>query len=479
MAEKHGAAEEESGRVGLVLALDIETDVSAAGLEDGNVAAHVAAGNDTGTTDESSSNVGEDTAVEVGHDHDVELLGTADALHRGVVYNHVVALELRIILGEPVEGAAEETVGKLHDVGLVDAGDLLAAVHESKLKGELGNALRLGAGDDLEGLNDAGHALVLETAVLALGVLADDAEVNVVVASLEAGDVLDEGNGGIDVELLAEGDVEALVARPADGGVKDTLETELVAAERGDSLLEGLLGAPGGAAVAEAGNLDLLPGDGDVVGLEDGLDALGNLGTDTVTWDEGDGVFAAVLGRLEDVGLDRVLDAGEAARNVEALGGESGGPEKALLEKKMSVTIVLQPSYLRFETFSCWARRWGIGHWEVVERVRVRRVCCKEGDWMHTCAERAELRESIVLVWVGGIKNEGIATARRAAAARGRRVEGDSRLFLDEKSKPKRANAAKQKSTKCPLAHRCWSELFFYVSILPNLWGLAGRPSKR
>lgn len=191
VTEKHGTAEEESGGVGLALALDIKTNVSAAGFEDGNVAAHVAAGNDTGTTNESSSNVGENAAVEVGHDHNVELLGTADALHRGVVNDHVVALELRIILGEPIEGAAEETIGKLHDVGLVDAGDLLAAVNERKLEGEFGDALRLGTGDDLEGLNDARYALMLETAVLALGVLADDAKVNVFVASLEAGDVLD------------------------------------------------------------------------------------------------------------------------------------------------------------------------------------------------------------------------------------------------------------------------------------------------
>ena len=48
----------------LILALDVETDVSAAGLEDGNITAHVAARYDTGTTDESSGNVGQDTSVD-------------------------------------------------------------------------------------------------------------------------------------------------------------------------------------------------------------------------------------------------------------------------------------------------------------------------------------------------------------------------------------------------------------------------------
>ena len=35
------------------------------------------------------------------------------------------ALELGEVLGEAVEGAVEESIGELHDVSLVDAGDLL------------------------------------------------------------------------------------------------------------------------------------------------------------------------------------------------------------------------------------------------------------------------------------------------------------------------------------------------------------------
>lgn len=323
VAEEHAAGQDHGSRVGLVLALDIETDVTAAGLEDGNIAAHVAAGNDTGTTDESSTNVGEDTTVEVGHDHDVKLLGARDSLHGGVVDNHVVDLEGRELLGNLVESAAEETIGKLHDVGLVDAGNLGAVVGESKVEGKLGNALRLGAGDDLEGLNDAVDTLVLETRVLTLGVLTDDAQVNVLVAGLVARDVLDQGDGGVDVELLTHGDVERLVARAADGGVQNTLETELVAAERGDTLAESSLG--GFAALLDTGNLNLLPLNGDVVGLEDGLDRLGNLGTDTITGDEGDGVLGAVLGRLEDVGLD-------GSKGSDGL-GLLGGDAKGLKEK--------------------------------------------------------------------------------------------------------------------------------------------------
>lgn len=270
VSQEHAGGEDESGRVGLVLALDVETDVSASGLEDGDITTHVASGNDTGTTDETSSNVGENTSVQVGHDHDVELLGSGDTLHRGVVDNHVVGLDGGEFLTDLLDGVAEKTVGQLHDVGLVNAGDLLAVVGESKSVGELGNALRLCAGDDLERLDDAIDRLVLETRVLSLGVLTDDAEVDVLVAGLVAGNVLDQDNRSVDVELLTKGDVERLVTGALDGGVEDTLETELVALERGNGLSEQLLGVL--VASLDTGDIDLLPLDGDVVGLEDLLD---------------------------------------------------------------------------------------------------------------------------------------------------------------------------------------------------------------
>lgn len=308
MSEQHAAGQEHSSRVSLVLTLDVKTDVTATGLEDGDLTAHAATRDDTGATNKGSANVGQNTTVKVRHDHNVELLGARDSLHGGVVDNHVANLEGRVLLGDLVEGAAEKTVGKLHDVGLVNASNLGSTVGESEREGELGDTLRLGAGNDLEGLNDTLDALVLKTRVLTLGVLSDDAQVDVLVAGLVAGDVLDQADAGVDVKLLSHGNVETLVTGSADGGVEDTLETELVALEGSDRLAESILSAAG---ALHTRDLDLLPLNGDVVGLEDGLDGLGNLGTDTVTGDEGDSVLAAILGRLEDVGLDGGEGSGE------------------------------------------------------------------------------------------------------------------------------------------------------------------------
>lgn len=272
VTQEHASRQNQCARVGLVLALDVKTDVTATGLENGNVTAHVAAGHDTGATNEGSANVGQNATVQVGHDHDVELLGLGDALHGGVVDDHVVGLDGGVLGGGLLESGAEETIGQLHDVGLVDTGDLLAVVGQGKAERKLGDTLRLGTGDNLERLHHALDGLVLQTRVLALGVLTDDAHVDTLVAGLVARDVLDQRDGCVDVELLAHGDVEGLVAAALERGVQDTLEAELVTAQGSDSLAESLLSGGTAAGGVETRGIDLLPLDGYVVGLEDGLD---------------------------------------------------------------------------------------------------------------------------------------------------------------------------------------------------------------
>lgn len=134
---------------------------------------------------------------------------------------------------------------------------------------------------------------MLEAGVFALGVLTDDGEVNVLVAGLVAWDVLDEDNGGVDIELLAEGDVEGLVASALDRCVEDTLEADLVALQGGDRLAEEFFRVL--VASLDTGNVDLLPLNGHIVGLEHSLDRLCDLSSNAVTWDEGNCVLRAIL----------------------------------------------------------------------------------------------------------------------------------------------------------------------------------------
>lgn len=69
------------------------------------------------------------------HDHDVKLLGLRDKLHRGVVDNHRVESDTSVsvlLLGNSLTRVEEETVSKLHDVGLVDTGDFLPGQRASR-----------------------------------------------------------------------------------------------------------------------------------------------------------------------------------------------------------------------------------------------------------------------------------------------------------------------------------------------------------
>jgi hypothetical protein len=89
---------------------------------------------------------------QVGHDHDVKLLGFSDELHGSVVDDHVAEGDSRalVLLGDFTTSFEEETVGQFHDVRLVNTGHMFAMVLERKVECESGDPLALRAGDDLQ-----------------------------------------------------------------------------------------------------------------------------------------------------------------------------------------------------------------------------------------------------------------------------------------------------------------------------------------
>ena len=151
---------------------------------------------------------------------------------------------------------------------------MLARVFE----GELGDARRAFFGDHLDALHHAGNDLVLQPHVLALGVFAHDDQVHAGPMRFQAGQVLDRAEVGEEVELLAQGDVDALEAA-ADGRSHRPLQRHAVAldrlVERGGNVLavdlEGL--GPGGKA---------LPLQLDAGGFENANDRLRDLRPDAV-----------------------------------------------------------------------------------------------------------------------------------------------------------------------------------------------------
>jgi hypothetical protein len=215
----------------------------------------------------------------------------------------------------------EEAVGVLHDVGLVDRGHLVPAVGAGVVEGELDDPA--GALDrdrldrDARVLADVGARrelfdhprqlqllggvlLELDAGVEVLGVLPHDDDVDVLVARAHALVALAGSQAGVEVELLAEGDVHAPEAG-ADRGRDGPLDGDAVPADR---LQHGRRkGRSGRLHDVDAGLLDV-PVEVDAGRLEDAPGGLRDLGSGAVAGDEGDSVGHA----------DELLHEGQANR---------------------------------------------------------------------------------------------------------------------------------------------------------------------
>ena len=153
----------------------------------------------------------------------------------------------------------EQAVGELHDVGLVDGRDLLAAELTGVVEGVLDDPPRALDRDRLD--RDAGVVvdlaareqalmialqlqrlgrvlLELDAGVEVLGVLAHDDEVDVLVLRPYALVALARAYAGVEVQGLAQSHVHAAEAG-ADGGRDRALDGDLVLADRLDDARPG------------------------------------------------------------------------------------------------------------------------------------------------------------------------------------------------------------------------------------------------
>ena len=109
-----------------------------------------------------------------------------------------------VVLRDGPARLEEQAVGQLHDVCLVHGRDLVPAVGDRVIEGEARDPLGCGAGDDLDALGGVGTDPVLDARVQVLGVLADDDQVDVLVARLDALHRPRRAQVRVQVERLAE-----------------------------------------------------------------------------------------------------------------------------------------------------------------------------------------------------------------------------------------------------------------------------------
>ena len=268
------------------------------GLEDGCLRSDVRTRRDTQPADKAGREVADDVAIQVRQHEDVVEVRLLDELHAHVVDDPVLERDPAVVLGgDRPTALEEEAVGQLHDVRLVDRRDLAAPVRHGIVEGEPGDPLGGGPGDDLDALSRVRADHVLDAGVEVLGVLADDDEIDVLVAGLETLDRASRSEVGVQPERLAERDVDAPEAL-ADRGRDRALEGDLVSADRFQDVLgerRAVLRDDGLACV------DRLPFELDPGRVEDPPSGFRQLRTDAVAGDQGHtvghGPIVAALGR--------------------------------------------------------------------------------------------------------------------------------------------------------------------------------------
>lgn len=269
MSQHHDGGEKKSSGVGKLLALDIGSG-TVDSLEDGALVTNVARWGETKSTDQTSAHVGENVSVQVRHNEDLVVVwnGVGNHLQAGVVEQLGVELDVRELLRDFAGSAEEETVGHLHDGGLVDSADLLPADITGMLESISQDTFGSIAGNELDALDNTIDHNVLNARVFTLGVLTDQDGVNVVVGCLVAGDGSARADVGKEVEGSAEGQVEGDMAL-ANGRSKRAFERNQALCYAGD----GLVGDDSLAVSVEArGDVDRLPLDWDVCCRVDVLD---------------------------------------------------------------------------------------------------------------------------------------------------------------------------------------------------------------
>ena len=183
-------------------------------LKDGALVTNVARRCQTKPTDQASAHVGQNVTVQIGHDEHLVVVRYWVRYHlqARVVQQLGVELDVGVLLGDVAGGGEEETVGHLHDGSLVDGAHFLAANLLGVLECEAQDSLRRLACDELDALHYAVDDHVLDTRVLALGVLTDQDGVDIVVGGFVAGDRLAGTQVGEEVECSAERQVEGDMA---------------------------------------------------------------------------------------------------------------------------------------------------------------------------------------------------------------------------------------------------------------------------
>lgn len=213
MSQHHHGAEKKSGRVCEALAGNIGGG-AVDGLEDGALITNVSGRSEAETTNQTSAHIGKNVTVQVGHDQNLVVVGqrVGSHLQARVVEQLGIEFDIGELLGDVLGDVEEETVRHLHDGGLVDDANLLAANLLGVLEGKSEDTLGSLPGDELDALDNSVDNNMLDARVFTLSVLTDQDGVDIVIGGLVAGDGAAGSQVGEEVESSSQSQVKGDVA---------------------------------------------------------------------------------------------------------------------------------------------------------------------------------------------------------------------------------------------------------------------------
>ena len=216
--QQHFGGLEDAGGVCVIslAVFDLPRRGAVNGLEHGVAVADVGAAGGAYAALDLGGLVGDDVAVEVGQQKDLELISDPliDQIGGHNVDVPVLRLDLRVVRRHLVADAGEHAVGLFHDVGLGDDGDACFSVGSGVFKGSAGNAPGAGVGGHLEIHSQLAGQLDAPAAqsVFPFRVLPEKGPVYALLRDAHRAHV------GVKVQLPAQGHVCALHAAALGGG---------------------------------------------------------------------------------------------------------------------------------------------------------------------------------------------------------------------------------------------------------------------
>lgn len=204
ISQHHHRADENGGRVSLILSGKSESSVRHSLWEKSVVLTDACTGSHADTASDSCCDVGDNAAVKIGSNHHIELGRVFDQLHRAVIHNHFLVLDKWEFFGSVTSTLQEKTIDQLHDVGLVNDSHLLSARKMGKLKGVLEQTVRVGTSCHFQRFHNSRINLMLNSWKFTLNVLPDDRDVNIVVTIIDGREGVAKVDIGIEIQMLVE-----------------------------------------------------------------------------------------------------------------------------------------------------------------------------------------------------------------------------------------------------------------------------------